>query len=141
MRLEIADNAPCPCDSKLSFAHCCQPFLSGTVAAPTAEALMRSRYTAFVLQQGDYLLATWHPAHRPQQLALEIADLLGFENLEGLWLGLNIKSTQDGQEQDQQGWVSFVARYKQQGRGHRLVERSHFVRDNGRWLYVDGEVA
>lgn len=130
--LALAGTALCPCDSKLPFADCCQRCLNDTAFAPTAEALMRSRYTAFVLEQDDYLLATWHPSTRPKQLTFDT---------ETRWLGLKIKDTQGGGAKDTEGWVSFVARYKIQGRGHRLVERSHFVRENQRWLYVDGEVA
>jgi len=129
--LNHANTAPCPCDSQRHFADCCQSFLLDKVFAPTAEALMRSRYTAFALQQRDYLLDTWHPSTRPQQLTFD-TDVR--------WLGLKVKSTEAGREQDENGWVSFVARYKIQGRGHRIVERSHFVRENGRWFYVDGEV-
>jgi len=87
---------------------------------------MRSRYSAFVLDLRDYLLATWHPEHRP----------VGIEPPEpGLrWLGLEVKhAAQPGADL---GEVSFVARSKLGGRAHRLAERSGFVREGGRWFYT-----
>jgi SEC-C motif-containing protein len=127
---ELADNALCPCDSQRAFTACCQPLLSGQIAAPSPEALMRSRFSAFVLERRDYLLDTWHPSTRPQTLTFDV---------ETRWLGLKIKSTEAGGAQDNQGWVTFAARYKIHGRGQRMVERSHFVRENGRWFYINGE--
>ncbi len=91
---------------------------------------MRSRYSAFVRELGDYLLDTWHPGTRP-------GHRLTFEP--GLhWLGLVVKQhTVTGEHRAQ---VEFVARSKQAGRAHRLHEVSRFVRENGRWYYVDGDV-
>ncbi len=98
--------------------------------APTAEALMRSRYAAYVLGLGDYLLATWHPGTRPPQP-------ITFEP--GLrWLGLEIRRvTQTAPDQAE---VEFVARSKQGGRAHRLHENSRFVQVAGRWTYRDGDI-
>ena len=90
---------------------------------------MRSRYTAYVLLEEDHLLATWHPSTRPKQLQLNSAQR---------WLGLKVKSTLQGGEDDEAGEVTFAARYKIDGRGHRLEERSRFVRHKGRWLYLIG---
>lgn len=92
---------------------------------------MRSRYVAFVLRDTDYLLATWHPGNRPKALALDPGQR---------WLGLRIKRTEGGLAGDSQGVVEFVARYKIEGRGYRLHEVSRFVRLNGSWLYLDGEL-
>ena len=90
---------------------------------------MRSRYSAFVLGRVDYLNATWHPSTRPTDLALE----------PGLqWLGLQVKSAR--LVDDTHGEVAFVARSRLAGRGHRLQETSRFVREDGRWYYVDGDV-
>ncbi len=91
---------------------------------------MRSRYTAFVMGNADYLLATWHPGKRPKSLELD-------DNQR--WLGLRIKRTEQGQAGDDVGIVEFVARYKIAGKGHRLHEISRFSRVNGQWFYVDGE--
>lgn len=92
---------------------------------------MRSRYSAYVLELGDYLLDTWHPSTRP-------AGALHFER--GLkWLGLEVREHRPlGEDRAE---VLFVARSKLGGRAHRLVERSRFVREGGRWFYVDGDVA
>ena len=90
---------------------------------------MRSRYTAYTLAHRDYLLRTWHPRTRPQTLTLDPAQR---------WLGLKIRSTEAGGEEDATGRVEFVARYKTAGRGHRLHEDSRFERVAGQWVYVDG---
>jgi SEC-C motif-containing protein len=95
--------------------------------ARSAEALMRSRYSAYVLKLEDYLFATWHPDTRPA--ALDIADD------DSKWLGLEVKRHEESADTTT---VEFVARYKIAGRAHRLHEISRFVRENGRWFYVDG---
>ena len=91
---------------------------------------MRSRYSAYVLRLADYLLATWHPATRPSELDLSADDTK--------WLGLEVKkhTLQD----DSHATVEFVARYRIAGKGHRLHELSRFVREDGRWYYVAGEL-
>ncbi len=117
---------PCPCDSGKPFAQCCQPYLNNTTAAPTAEALMRSRYTAYTHHNRAYLLATWHPDHRP-------ADF----NPEPLrWLGLKILHTHRGTATDNNGTVHFIARYKgEHGRAYKLEEHSEFIKQDGHWYY------
>ncbi len=94
--------------------------------APTPQALMRSRYSAFVLDLRDYLLSTWHPSTRPAELAPPEAGLK--------WLGLEVRSA--AMTGPDHGTVLFVARSKLGGRAHRLQEHSEFVRDNGRWFYL-----
>ena len=121
----------CPCGSGQALDDCCGPFLDGGATPESAENLMRSRYSAYVLGQEDYLLATWHPDFRPRQLALA-ADQR--------WLGLKINATTGGLAKDTTGTVEFVARYKVDGRGHRLHENSRFVREDGRWYYTDGDL-
>ena len=124
----------CPCGQTdprqrpLAYAACCQPWHQGR-PAPTPEALMRSRYSAFALGLVDYLNATWHPSTRPVDLVLEPGVL---------WLGLHIKGVR--QPDATHGEVCFVARSRQAGRGHRLQERSRFVQEDGRWWYVDGDL-
>ena len=88
---------------------------------------MRSRYSAFVELNADYLLSTWHPDTRPSRVRLD-ADLR--------WLGLKITRTVEGGAEDTEGEVAFVARYKRAGKGHRLEENSSFTRLGGRWVYV-----
>ena len=96
--------------------------------APTAGALMRSRYAAFALKDAGYLAATWHPSTRPVRL-----DLASDEE----WLLLRILDTRTAGEE---AWVEFQARSRVAGRQQVLHERSHFVRENGRWYYVDGVI-
>lgn len=122
----------CPCDSKRSLIECCGRYLSG-MPAPTAEALMRSRYTAFTLLDEIYLLSTWHPDTRP--LLLQLAQ----QSPQPYWLGLKVLycRLQDAQH----ATVEFVARQKIAGRAYRLHEISRFVLEAGRWFYVDGDIA
>lgn len=91
---------------------------------------MRSRYSAYTLGLHDYLLATWHPSTRPAQLEPDPPGLK--------WLGLEVRRHE--RQGDERATVSFVARSKLGGRAHRLQETSRFVREGGRWFYVDGDV-
>lgn len=100
------------------------------MAAPTAEALMRSRYSAFVLQLEDYLLKTWHPNTRPTALNLA-------EDPPTKWLGLQIKHTENTSKTT--AIVEFVARYKLAGKAMKLHETSEFERIDERWYYLHGE--
>lgn len=119
----------CPCGSGRTYVGCCG-VLHGGAAAADAEALMRSRYSAYVLGLGPYLLATWHPTTRPESLDLETEP-------RPKWLGLEIRGYRP--IGDDRAEVEFVARYKVGGRAQRLHERSRFVRESGHWLYVDGD--
>lgn len=126
----------CPCgrrDQKqrpLAYTACCGRYLEHQdCPAPDAESLMRSRYSAFVRLRADYLLATWHASTRPAQLQLDPATR---------WLGLAVRSQRPTAADRAE--VEFVARCREAGRGVRLHERSRFVRENGRWFYVDGDL-
>ena len=121
-------NLLCPCGSRTTYDDCCSRWHAGE-AAPTAEALMRSRYAAYVLRRTDYLLATWHPRTRLSELSLDPAVA---------WLGLEVRRHVDAGDR---ATVEFVARSKLAGRAHRLHETSNFVREERRWYYVDGELA
>jgi len=120
---------PCLCGSGKPAPACCSLFHDGT-AAPTAEALMRSRYVAYALGLAPYLLATWHPSTRPAELNLDEDP--------SRWLGLTIKRHE--QRDDDHAIVEFIARYKVGGRAYRLYETSRFVREDGRWFYIDGDI-
>lgn len=122
----------CPCESNKPYTDCCARYVEGAEPAPSAEALMRSRYTAYTLLKEDYLLATWHPSTRPAALGLAT-------EAPTKWLGLEVK--RHLQQDADHAIVEFVARYKVQGRAHRLHEVSRFVREEEKWFYVDGEVA
>jgi len=133
----------CPCGGT-SLAACCGPFIAGTALPPTAEALMRSRYTAYVQRNEQYLRATWHPSTRPFDRILDDDTIR--------WLGLEIKSAlrlrqrkAELPDHPDSDTVEFVARFKIGGRAHRLHEVSRFVREpdsarggEPRWFYLDG---
>ena len=124
-------SAGCWCDSKKLAEQCCLPILAGRLPATTAEALMRSRYSAYVGLDTPYLLSSWHPDTRPPRLELDAQQR---------WLGLKIRRLQLGGESDETGVVEFVARYKIDGRGFALREVSEFCRWQGRWVYLAGLV-
>ncbi|OIR19697.1 hypothetical protein GALL_05800 [mine drainage metagenome] len=124
-------NPACPCGKGKTYADCCASCIEDDAIAPTAEALMRSRYTAYTLLREDYLLSTWHPSTRPASLGLA-------EDVQTRWLGLEVKRCE--QQDADHAIVEFVARYKVNGRAHRLHEVSSFVREAGRWFYVDGVI-
>ena len=124
--------SPCPCGTGQNYAACCGRYHAGPLhlQAPTAEALMRSRYSAYGLALNGYLLDTWHASTRP-------ADGLAFDPALH-WLGLEVRRHEllaDGS-----AVVEFVARSKVAGRAQRLHESSRFVLEAGRWFYVDGDV-
>jgi SEC-C motif domain protein len=119
----------CPCGSGLLYADCCGRLHDGTATAATAEQLMRSRYSAFVVGDARYLVATWHPATRPGRLVLD-DDVR--------WTGLDVLATTGGSLLAADGTVEFRAHYvrdRQPGAQH---ERSRFVRTAGAWRYLDG---
>jgi SEC-C motif-containing protein len=120
----------CPCDSGKSYQDCCQPYLERNSDAPTAELLMRSRYTAFALLDEDYLRYSWHPDYCPKTIYLD-------EQVR--WLGLKIVNTVAGGIDDESGEVEFVARSKVNGKASRLHENSRFSRFEKRWVYLDGK--
>ena len=134
--------APCPCGGG-SFASCCAPFLAGDAVPPSAEQLMRSRYSAFALRDEAYLRATWHASTLPPSPIVDPDEKLQ-------WLGLEVKSAlrlrqrkANLPEPQDSDTVEFVARFKVGGRAHRLHEVSTFGRaaDSAgvlRWFYVDG---
>jgi SEC-C motif domain protein len=127
----------CPCgrqDSRgraLALAQCCGRFIGrlDTCPAPDAQSLMRSRYSAFVLGDEAYLLATWLPRTRPPHVAFEPA---------AKWLGLEVRGARDLDEGHAE--VEFIARLRVGGRAVRQHELSRFVREDGRWYYVDGDI-
>ncbi|HSM98713.1 MAG TPA: YchJ family metal-binding protein [Gallionella sp.] len=121
-----AQPLPCPCGGA-DYATCCGRYHNGA-PAPDAASLMRSRYSAYALKLESYLLATWHSSTRPAALGLAADNTK--------WLGLEVKDHLPGSAD--RATVEFVARYKTGGRAGRLHEVSRFVREDGRWFYVDG---
>ena len=133
--MSAAATGACPCGQldgrgrALGFEACCGRYLDHHTPAPDAERLMRSRYSAFVLGRTDRLRASWHPSTCPADLTLESGVK---------WLGLDVRQHRliDADHAE----VEFVARSRLGGRGQRLHERSRFVREVGRWFYVDGDM-
>ena len=122
----------CPCGSGLDYSGCCEPLHLGA-AADTAEALMRSRFSAFALGLDGYLLSSWHPSTRPATLELDDGTV---------WRRLQIVDTVAGGPDDETGIVEFRASYRDSdGAAGVLHERSRFARIDGRWAYLDGVIS
>ena len=123
----------CPCGSGLPYEACCGPVHAGAVPAASPEALMRSRYSAYVRGDIDYLHDTLHPdsrADHDREAARRWAS-------QSEWLGLDIRGTEPGSGDDE-GFVEFVAKFRERGVLRQHHERSRFARLGGRWYYVDG---
>ncbi len=123
----------CHCGSGKPYADCCRPYHQRKAQPPTAEVLMRSRYCAYVLGDAKYLYRSWDEATRPSLQSLRAMPPVQ-------WLGLTIRATGGGSEDDETGTVSFVARYLDGGRVVEMRETSRFRRVAGRWVYVDGDI-
>lgn len=126
----------CPCGSGLSYSDCCEPFITGKENAPTAEKLMRSRYTAYAMEQIEYLHDSLHPDHRADHDVNAARKWAADSD----WLGLKILNIEKGQENDEEGIVEFQASYREKGQVRQLHEISRFEKKDGRWFYVDGEM-
>jgi SEC-C motif-containing protein len=124
----------CPCASSKSIAACCGPYLSGAALPPTAEALMRSRYSAFATGNIDYLEDTLMPGTRDDFDRNGASEWAGSSE----WTGLTVRHVEKGGEGDDEGYVEFVAQFRQQGADRVHHETGHFGRKDGRWYYVDG---
>lgn len=123
------DARRCPCGTGLTFGECCGPVLRGEREAATAEALMRSRFTAFAVGDVDWLLASWHSSTRPRSLELDPGIR---------WLRLDVLGTSDGGPFDREGTVTFESHWTAEGARGSMRELSRFRRDRG-WQYVDGD--
>ena len=120
----------CPCGSGKPYAGCCGRHIDDGGLPDTAEALMRSRYTAYALGSEAYVLSTWHASTRPASLGLA-------EQPVPKWIGLKVLRHE--QQDESHAVVEFIARYKVNGRAYKMQETSRFVREDGRWYYVDGD--
>lgn len=124
----------CPCCSGKPFIECCEPVLKSE-SASTALKLMRSRYTAYCMQQAEYLYKTAHPKTRAQ---FQVSDIEEWSK-ENTWTKLEIISTEHGNIKDSRGIVEYKAYYKdKQDKVHILHERSTFLKENDQWFYLDG---
>lgn len=130
----LSNASKCACGSTRKYIKCCGLYIKKGFQAPTAEELMRSRYTAYVLNDKDYLLNTWHLSTRPVESDLEEEDVE--------WASLDILASSDGTKSDYTGTVEFIAYYKRCGKLHNkkqhIHEVSNFVKENNQWFYVDG---
>ncbi|MDR0805799.1 MAG: SEC-C domain-containing protein [Enterobacteriaceae bacterium] len=124
----------CPCGSQKEFILCCQPLISGQKIAQNALELMKSRYSAYVTHDADYLIATWHEDYRYPALAESIIS--SFDNTE--WLGLTIVAAPE--DSANEGSVEFIAKFRdsQTQKDHAIYERSQFINQNGYWYYTTG---
>ncbi len=126
----------CPCGSNKNYTDCCEPYITGTSFPPTAEALMRSRYSAYVKQAYNYVFDSYH-SETKKHFTL---DAIEEQSEQIQWLGLKISETSKGKAEDQKGVVDFTASYKMDdGQTRYLTERSYFVKETGKWYYVNGE--
>lgn len=125
-------NVTCPCGNNKEYKKCCGYFHDKSGYPSTAEALMRSRYSAYVLNKEKYLLYTWHKSKRPEVLHLK-AD--GFK-----WLELQIIYKKDGEEGDSIGVVEFKAKYSNCLNIGYIHEVSNFLKEDSKWFYVDGKI-
>ena len=129
----------CPCGSTAPYSSCCEPYITEKAIAPTAEALMRSRYTAYVVGNIEYLLASHHASKRAANARNQLKETIANTQ----WLGLTVLETEAGKPDDTNGVVEFVARYQPNGSkgkkgAEQIHERSKFLKRKGRWFYLDG---
>ncbi len=123
----------CVCGLETDYTQCCKPYHQGKAAPPTAEALMRSRYSAYIKRDGAYLHRTWAQTTRPSKTSLmQLAPTH--------WIGLTIVRTEAGGCDDATGIVEFIAHWIEEGVEKQLHEVSEFVREKGRWVYWQAKV-
>lgn len=124
----------CPCGTEMKFDECCFPFLSKKQKPSTAEALMRSRYSAFVTGEAEYILETHDPATRSE---VDVDDIASWSE-SAYWEGLNIVATEAGSASDESGKVEFVAHYTMGNKEQHHHELAEFNKKNGEWFFTDG---
>lgn len=125
----------CPCGSNQAYEGCCRPFLMNAAVAPTAEALMRSRYVAYCTGDVGYLVKTRHPSKRHFDDQINLLKSVKST----VWASLTVVGTHQGSQNDTSGYVEFIAIHSKPEWGQ-LHERSRFIKQNDRWFYVDGEI-
>jgi SEC-C motif domain protein len=133
----LMSNLPCPCGSDVSFSKCCDGYIRGKRVPETAEALMRSRYTAYVIGNVPYLLESRHPDFITENEALDIQSWIKDVTS---WDKLEILVAEKGTAKDKLGWVAFNVFFHQGDREESMCEYSRFSRLNGRWVYEEGEL-
>lgn len=123
----------CPCESGMQYSLCCERYLKGLLIPATPEALMRSRYTAYVKQDTHYLISTWHPSCHAANFDNDIEASYATTR----WTGLNVICSEVNADATQ-GYVTFFARFTENQRNSFIYERSRFLREEHRWYYIDG---
>ena len=126
----------CPCGSGLEYSECCEPYITGIKSAGSAEALMRSRYSAYVEHAIDYIVETCSEDEKDR---IDIGQTRSWSE-RSKWLGLKILSTEKGGAEDTEGTVEFEALYEMDGLRENHHERATFIKKDGRWLYSEGDV-
>jgi SEC-C motif-containing protein len=134
-------NQSCPCQSGKQFPktydQCCRQLHINAVSALTAEQLMRSRYSAFCVKDKHYLRKTHHPSQRHNNDEESLAAVMTSTQ----WHGLTIVKDYQGKNQNQnQGYIEFIARYSENQQPGLLHEKSRFVKEDEQWFYIDGEI-
>ncbi len=126
---------PCPCGSGRELADCCEPYIKGRAPAPTAEALMRARYTSYATGNIDFI----ERSHAPETRKTFNREAAAKWSRESQWKGLKIVGTKGGGANDSEGVVSFVAFFSKEGKDFRHEEIGRFRKEKGDWLFVDGQ--
>ena len=126
----------CACGTSKEFAACCQPYIEGRSKPLTAEALMRSRYTAFTIADVDYIESTTEDSKRGE---FDHAGTLEWAKNSD-WKGLEVVKTEAGGEKDTEGKVEFIAKYSYDGKDQNHHERAEFRKREGKWYFVDGRL-
>lgn len=130
--IKHSKNQPCPCDPSKQYEDCCEPFHQGHATPNTAEQLMRSRYSAYVLQLNTYIKETWHSSNRP--------SLAHFTGQPIKWLGLTINKSWSNKLANE-AFVEFTASYKINGKMQKMHEISRFILENNKWFYLEGKLS
>ncbi len=134
---ETNADKPCPCGSGKTYTECCGPFIAGDADPQTAEALMRSRYTAYAVCAVDYLRDSMHPDTRDRGFDRDSVEQWSKHSE---WLGIEVLNSRKGTADDDEGTVEFIARYKDDKTTFDHHETSQFRKHNGRWYFVDGRM-
>lgn len=132
----MENQTTCPCGSNSGYTACCKLAHDNIHSVQSAEALMRSRYTAFVLAKGDYLQKSQHSSTRPNKR--EVSDIVQWAK-SVQWATLDVIQCIAGLVNDSEGQVAFKAYYMEQGKPSVIQENSRFVKENEHWVYLDGK--
>lgn len=125
----------CNCGSRLNYSDCCEKYINGSAKPETAEALMRSRYTAYTIHDIDYIMNTHDPDNRDKVSRAVLKDW----SESSKWISLEILDTEKGLKDDEEGFVEFKAKYEVDGLIHTHHEKSLFLKKDGLWYYSDDE--